>query len=136
MTDATLDRSRHNEFGSAMAEQLLREQNYPEEKTQLVAKCILNHSSRRASYRTTLEEELLVCADGLAHFDAYKSFYSLAHKVMGLNDEDSLKFIQDKLTKDYVEIRENLKYLVSDTYAHVMNAKTIQEILDTTEFDS
>ena len=136
MTDATLDRSRHNEFGSAIAEQLLREQNYPEEKTQLVAKCILNHSSKRASYRTTLEEELLVCADGLAHFDAYKSLYSLAHKVMGLNDEDSLKFIQDKLTKDYVEIREDLKHLVSDTYAHVMNAKTIQEILDTTEFDS
>ena len=130
MTDISLDRSRHNEFGSVITEQLLREQNYPEEKTQLVAKCILNHSSKRASYRTTLEEELLVCADGLAHIDAYKSFYSLAHKVMGLNDEDSLKFIQDKLTKDYVEIREDLKHLVSDTYAHVMNAKTIQEILD------
>ncbi|MCR4599762.1 MAG: GNAT family N-acetyltransferase [Acetatifactor sp.] len=129
MTDMALDRSRHNEFGSAMAEQLLREQNYPEEKTQLVAKCILNHSSKRAQYRTTQEEELLVCADGLAHFDAYKSLYSLAHKVMGLNDEESLKFIQDKLTKDYAEIREDLKSLVDDTYARVMNAKTIGEIL-------
>ena len=103
--------------------------HYPEEKTQLVAKCILNHSSKRAQYRTTQEEELLVCADGLAHFDAYKSLYSLAHKVMGLNDEESLKFIQDKLTKDYAEIREDLKSLVDDTYARVMNAKTIGEIL-------
>ena len=48
---------------------------------------------------------------------------------MGLNDEESLKFIQDKLTKDYAEIREDLKSLVDDTYARVMNAKTIGEIL-------
>ena len=135
MTDASLDRSKHNEFSSAMAEQLLREQHYPEEKLQLVAKCILNHSSKRAQYRTTREEDLLACADGLAHFDAYKSLYSLAHKVMGLDDEQSLKFIQDKLTKDYAEISEELKYLVSDVYARVMEAKTIQEILDPSEFD-
>ena len=112
-----------------MAEQLLREQHYPEEKLQLVVKCILNHSSKRAQYRTTPEEELLACADGLAHFDAYKSLYSLAHKVMGLDDEQSLKFIQDKLTKDYAEIREDLKYLVRDVYARVMEAQTIREIL-------
>ncbi len=129
MTDPSLDRSKHNEYGSAMAEQLLREQHYPEEKLQLVVKCILNHSSKRAQYRTTPEEELLECADGLAHFDAYKSLYSLAHKVMGLDDEQSLKFIQDKLTKDYAEIREDLKYLVRDVYARVMEAKTIREIL-------
>ena len=53
MTDSSLDRSRHNEFSSVMAEQLLREQHYPEDKIQLVAKCILNHSSKRARYRTT-----------------------------------------------------------------------------------
>ena len=133
MTDISLDRSRHNEFSSVIAEQLLREQHYPEDKIQLVAKCILNHSSKRAQYRTTQEENLLVNADGLAHFDAYTSLYSLAHKVMGLNDEESLKFIQDKLTRDYAEISEELKYLVNDTYTRVMEAKTIREILDTAD---
>ena len=43
--------------------------------------------------------------------------------------------IQDKLTKDYAEISEELKYLVSDVYARVMEAKTIQEILDPLEFN-
>ena len=135
MTDSSLDRSIHNELGSVMAEQLLREQHYPEDKIQLVAKCILNHSSKRARYRTTQEENLLVNADGLAHFDAYASLYSLAHKVMGLNDKESLRFIQDKLTRDYAEISDELKYLVDDTYRHVMEAKTIREILDTSEAD-
>ncbi len=40
MTDMTLDRSRHNEFGADIAEQLLRENDYPEDKVQLVKKCI------------------------------------------------------------------------------------------------
>ena len=40
MTDMTLDRSRHNEFGADIAERLLRENDYPEDKVQLVKKCI------------------------------------------------------------------------------------------------
>ncbi len=96
-----------------------------------MAKCILNHSSKRARYRTTPEENLLVNADGLAHFDAYASLYSLAHKVMGLSDEEALKFIRDKLTRDYTEISGELKYLVNDTYTRVVEAKTIGELLDT-----
>ena len=130
MTDMTLDRSRHNEYGADIAEQLLRENGYPEDKIRHVKNCILNHSSRRAEFRTTEEEQILVNADGLSHFDAYKSLYSLAHRVMGLNDEDSLKFIQDKLTKDYNELSDELKYLVSDIYSNIMKAGTIQEIIN------
>ena len=86
MTDMTLDRSRHNEYGAEIAEQLLREK--------------------------------------------YKSLYSLAHKVMGLNDEESLKFIQDKLTKDYNELSDELKYLVSDIYSDIMKAGSVREIIE------
>lgn len=135
MTDSSLDRSKHNEYSSAIAERLLRELRYPEEKTRLVTKCILNHSSKRAQFRTTPEEEMLASADGLAHFDVYKNLYSLAHKVMGLNDEDALLFIRDKLTRDYYEIGDEYKHLVNDTYTRVMSAKTIRDILDPLESD-
>lgn len=128
MTDRTLDRSKHNEYGSEIAEQLLRENNYPEDKVQFVKKCILNHSSKRAEYRTTEEERILVNADGLSHFDSISNLYSLAHNVMELNNEDTMKFIQDKLTRDYNEISDELKYLIQDKYNKVMNAKSIKEI--------
>ena len=85
MTDMALDRSRHNEYGAEIAEQLLRENNYPEDKTQLVKRCILNHSKRRQQYRSTEEEQILVDADGLSHFDTVKTLYSLPSKVMGLS---------------------------------------------------
>lgn len=129
MTDRNLDRAKHNEYGSVIAEQLLRENNYPEDKIQLVKKCILNHSSKRAEFRTTEEERILVDADGLSHFDSINNLYSLAHNVMELNDEDAIKFIQDKLTKDYNEISDDLKYLIQEKYDKVMSIKAIDELL-------
>lgn len=129
MTDRSLDRAKHNEYGSVIVEQLLRENNYPEDKVQLVKKCILNHSSKRAEFRTTEEERILVDADGLSHFDSINNLYSLAHNVMELNDEDAIKFIQDKLTKDYNEISDDLKYLIQEKYDKVMSIKAIDELL-------
>ena len=123
MTDINLDRSKHNEDGAIIAEQLLRENNYPEEKSSTCKKCILNHSSKRVKYRTTTEEQILVNADGLSHFDLINNLYNLAHNVMKLNDDDPLKFIQDKLTSDYNEISDELKYLIDDKYNNIMTAK-------------
>ena len=130
MTDRALDRSKHNEYGAEIAEQLLRENGYPEDKVQFVKKCILNHSSKRAEHRTTEEEKILVNADGLSHFDSINNLYSLANNVMELNDEDTIKFIQDKLTRDYNEISDELKYLIQDKYDKVMNATNIKDILN------
>ena len=92
-------------------------------------KCILNHSSKRADFRTTEEERILVYTDGLSHFDSINNLYSLAHNVMELNDKDTIKFIQDKLTKNYNEISDDLKYLIQEKYDSVMNIKTIDELL-------
>ena len=128
MTDMSLDRSRHNEYGAGIAEQLLRESNYPEDKTQLVKRCILNHSKRRQQYRSTEEEQILVDADGLSHFDVVKTLYSLPSKVMGLNEEDSVRFVQDKLTGDYNELSDDLKYLVKEKYDRIMTAKCEDDI--------
>ena len=131
MTDKTLDRSKHNEEGAIISEQLLRDNNYPENKIQFVKKCILNHSSKRAEYRTTQEEQILVDADCLSHFDSINNLYNLAHKVMGLNDNDTLKFIQEKLTKDYNEISDELKYLINDKYKIIMSTTNLNYLFST-----
>lgn len=129
MTDKALDRAKHNEYGAEIAEKILKENNYPEDKIKFVKKCILNHSSKRAEFRTTEEEIILVDADGLSHFDSINNLYNLAHNVMKLNDAETLKFIQDKLTRDYNEISDKLKYLVDDKYRKVMSAESINEVL-------
>lgn len=72
----------------------------------------------------------MVDADGLSHFDSISNLYSLAHNVMELNDEDTLKFIQDKLTRDYNEISDDLKYLIEDKYNRIMNTTSINDIFE------
>ncbi len=129
MTDKELDRSNHNEYGAEIAGKILKENNYPEDKIQFVIKCILNHISKRAEFRTTEEEKILVDADALSHFDSINNLYNLAHNVMELNDVDTLKFIQDKLTRDYNELSDELKYLVDEKYSKVMSAESINEVL-------
>ena len=129
MTDSSLDRSKHNEYGSVIAGELLRENGYPEDKIEFVKKCILNHSSSRATYRTTLEEEILVTADGLSHFDSIPSLYSFATKVKGMSRLYGINFVREKLTKDYNEIRDEIKYLVKDKYDTIMNCDNINDIV-------
>ena len=62
---------------------------------------------------------ILVDADAMAHFDCIDSLYSLAHKVMGLNEEESLNFVKEKLAKDYNEISDDAKKYVSDKYFEI-----------------
>ena len=121
MTDSSLDRSKHNEYSALIAEKLLLKEHYFSEKIEKVKQCILNHSSKRKEYRTTLEEQILVDVDAMAHFDCIDSLYSLAHNVIGLNEEESLEFVKEKLTKDYNEISDDVKKYVSDKYNRIMN---------------
>ena len=125
MTDKKLDRSKHNEYSALIAEELLNQYNYDNNKIQLIKKCILNHSSIRKEYRTTLEEQILVDADSLSHFDNYKSIYSFALNVMNLSKEESLQYLKDKLTKDYNEISKEVKLIIKDKYNYIMNLKEI-----------
>ena len=79
-----------------------------------------NNISKRKEYRTTLEEQILVDADAMAHFDCIDSLYSLAHNVMGLNEEESLNFVKEKLTKDYNEISDDFKKYVIEQYNEIL----------------
>ena len=121
MTDSSLDRSLHNEYSMKIAEKLLLKFDYPKDKIEIIKLCILNHSSKRKEYRTTVYEQILVDADAMAHFDCVESIYSLAHNVMGLNEKESINFVKEKLTKDYEEISDGVKKYVSDKYNEILN---------------
>lgn len=128
MTDVNLDRSIHNELSSKIAEELLSKYNYPQDKIDLIKKIILNHSSKRKDCRTTKEEQILVDADSLAHFDSLKSIYSLAHNVHNLDEEESIKFVKDKIIKDYNEVSSDVKKLIKDKYEKIISCNTYEEL--------
>lgn len=97
MTDSTLDRTKHNEYGSEIAEKLLRENNYPEDKVQFVKKCILNHSGERVKYRTTEEERILEVGAGTVAYSLY--YASKGYKVNAIEFvEHNLDILKSKIT--------------------------------------
>ncbi len=49
---------------------------------------------------------------------------------MELNEEDSINFVKDKLTKDYNEVSNKAKKLIEDKYNKIMKANTINELLE------
>lgn len=48
---------------------------------------------------------------------------------MGLNEEESINFVKEKLTKDYNEVSDITKKLIEDRYNKIMKANTINELL-------
>ena len=80
-------------------------------------------------YRTTEEENILVTADGLSHFDNLQTLYRFAKNVIGFNEEDSLKYIKEKLTKDYMELIDEVKPIIENKYRTIINARSIKEII-------
>jgi uncharacterized protein len=62
-------RENHHITGSKIAEEKLKELNYPEEKIELVKKCILNHRGSQQNKRESIEEQIVAEADVLSNFD-------------------------------------------------------------------
>jgi uncharacterized protein len=73
----------HNKLGAEIAAKYLKELNYPEEKIQLIAKCIIAHKSPVGLNNGTPEEICISNADAMAQINniLYWSFYTFnVHK--------------------------------------------------------
>lgn len=77
---------------------------------------------------TTKEEQILVDADAMAHFDCLLSLYSLAFNVIGLDEVSAIQFVKDKITKDYNEISEEAKSYIKDKYEKIMKIDSYEEL--------
>ena len=62
-------RENHHITGAKIARKKLSEFDYPENKIQLVEKCILHHRGSRDDKRESLEEKIVAEADVLSNFD-------------------------------------------------------------------
>lgn len=72
-------RKDHHLSGAKIAEEKLRELNYPEEKIALVKKCILNHRGSHNNGQETIEEKILVEADTMSAFDNMSGIFKAAY---------------------------------------------------------
>lgn len=111
----------HHVIGAEIAEKLLKEENYPTEKIELIKKCILNHRGSRLVDKTTPEEICIADSDAMAHFYSIPSLLSMVYKEKGLSIDEGSKFVMDKLDRSYNKMSDKGKDLVKVQYESAKN---------------
>lgn len=102
------DKKDHEIHGKVIAEQILHEYNYPENKLQQVLGCVLHHRSSKNA--ENLEELCVADADILAHFDNIPMLFDAAynlHKIVGINQVR--EFMRATFVKDFDDLSEKTK---------------------------
>ena len=106
-------RSEHHVNSANLAKNLLAKYKYPEEKSNKVIKCILNHRSSKNG--TSVEELCVADADILAHFD---NILMVISNVIG--NSSSLQETRDKLRDafeyDYNDLSDMTKKVFNKKY--------------------
>ena len=115
------EREEHHIYGAEIAEQLLKELNYPIDKTQHVKNCVLNHRGSKDRARNTIEEQCVADADVIAHFDCIPSLFHLVYRERNMSVDEGKEFIRKKLERDYNKLSPRTRELLKDRYENIIN---------------
>lgn len=106
----------HHIEGAKIAEELLRELNYPKEKIEQVKHCIINHRGSRKGNPETKEAQILIDADALSHFDDVEllkvAYYNSPDKMIGKLERSYAKMSEEskeKIKLRFEELKKELK---------------------------
>ncbi len=114
------EREKHHIYGAEIAEQLLTDVNYPQDKIEKVKNCVLNHRGSKDRPRNTIEEQCVADADVMAHFDCIPSLFELAYKEKNLSISEGKEFVKKKLERDFYKLSETSKELLKERYENIV----------------
>ena len=113
-------REEHHIYGAKIAEDLLTQYNYPQDKIERVKQCVLNHRGSKNLPRNTIEEEIVADADVMAHFDSIPSLFNLAFKELNLDLHDGTEYVKSKLERDYNKLSSRTKEILKEKYKNIV----------------
>lgn len=93
-------RKDHHITGAKIAEKKLKELKYPQEKIELVTKCILNHRGSQKNNAQSVEEKIVSDADALSNFEnipgIFKAAFVYENNTQGEAKESVRRKLQNK----------------------------------------
>lgn len=92
----TSGRKDHHLTGAKIAEEKLKELNYPAEKIEKVKNCILNHRGSVKNKCQTIEEQIIAEADAMSSFDNLQGLFKAAFVYEGLDQNEARKSVLKK----------------------------------------
>lgn len=120
-------KANHHENGKLLAEKVLRQFDYPEDKLQRVLGCVLHHRSSKNA--ENLEELCVADADILAHFDNIPMLFDAAynlHKMVGL--ENVRNFMRETFEKDFADLSDKAKTEFASRYKTICDVVLGKEL--------
>lgn len=90
-------REDHHITGAEIAEEKLKELDYPKEKIELVKKCILNHRGSLQNSRESIEEQIVAEADVMSNFENIAGIFKAAFVYEKLDQGEAKDSVRRKL---------------------------------------
>lgn len=115
VTDAKFTEE-HHIVGANIAEDLLKKEGYPNEKIELIKKCILNHRGSKLRKKISPEEICIADCDAMAHFYSIPSLLKMVYCEKKLSIDEGSKYVLDKLGRSYNKMSDKGKKLVEKQY--------------------
>ena len=114
-------REEHHITGAKIAEEKLKELNYPPEKIELVKKCILNHRGSKNRKRESIEEQIIAEADVMSNFANISGIFKAAFVYEGKSQIEAKEAVRQKLKNKWKQLHfENSKRIIKPKYDAAM----------------
>lgn len=114
-------REDHHITGAKVAEEKLKELNYPAEKIEMVKKCILNHRGSKQNERQSLEEKIVAEADVMSTFDNIAGIFKAAFVYENLDQGAAKESVRKKFENKWQQLRfEKSKEIIRPKYEAAM----------------
>lgn len=114
-------RADHHITGAKIAEEKLKEFQYPDEKIELVKKCILNHRGSQQNERNSIEEQIIAEADVISNFDNIAGIFKAAFVYENKTQDEAKNSVREKLERKWKQLHfENSKKLIRPKFEAAM----------------
>ncbi len=110
----------HHITGKILANDILKNYNYPKEKLDKVLGCVYNHRSSKNA--TNIEELCVADADILAHFDNIDMLYNSAKNKYKLEKDKINDWLKECLNKDYDDLSFETKKCYKKRYELIIKS--------------
>lgn len=110
----------HHIHGAKIAEGILKDFQYDQDKLDLVKQCIVNHRGSILHLKSTVEEICVADADAISHFDNVPGLLYLAYGNKKMNMEEGQEFVKNKLKRSYYKLSDQSKVLYKGKFDQVM----------------
>jgi uncharacterized protein Veg len=106
----------HHLHGAKLAEKILKELNYPQDKIEQIKHCILCHRGRKITQKLTKEALCVADGDSMAHFDSISSLFYLAFFSKKMNIEEANNWLLEKLERSWNKLSPEGKEIIQEKY--------------------